>query len=233
MAECIGGYPNFHNECFLYKCIYFIFPLLVKRCMCQCSIKNYCTVVFPQSMSISGFYHQAKIWLKSRMLRYACRVLSPLRNTHDAPHGHYVKTWRHPQNRKYIAYRSAVVTYYEDVTTKLLTCRACMSGVSLASYEELATSYALATRCLGYMHVAADPVPLIRVMEMWSFVLRQHPTARMSLYLSICSVSCCWSGRQRKLRKPYNIIEIQAFQSRAESTNAMANRDGVTLVTRT
>jgi len=39
---------------------------------------------------------------------YACGVLSPVRNTHDAPYYHYVKTWRHLQNRKYITYRNAV-----------------------------------------------------------------------------------------------------------------------------
>jgi len=37
----------------------------------------------------------------------ACRVLSPLRNTHEAPKGHYVKTWRHPQNWQYITYCNA------------------------------------------------------------------------------------------------------------------------------
>jgi len=41
---------------------------------------------------------------------YARRVLSPLRNTHDAPQDHHVKTWRHPQNQKYMTYHDAVTS---------------------------------------------------------------------------------------------------------------------------
>jgi len=38
----------------------------------------------------------------------AFHVSSPIRNAHDTLWGQYVKTWRHPQNRKYMTYRNAV-----------------------------------------------------------------------------------------------------------------------------
>ena len=47
----------------------------------------------------------SKIWLY--LVCYACCIPLPLRNTHDAPWGHLVETWRHSQNRKYITYRNA------------------------------------------------------------------------------------------------------------------------------
>jgi len=36
-----------------------------------------------------------------------CLLYSIAASTHDAPYGRYVKTPRHPQNRKYITYRHA------------------------------------------------------------------------------------------------------------------------------
>jgi len=52
------------------------------------------------------FIIESRIWsICRRLLCVSCSVAA--RNTHNAPYGHYVKTWRHPQNRKYITYRNA------------------------------------------------------------------------------------------------------------------------------
>ena len=54
----------------------------------------------------AGLYCWAKFGLNLDC--YACRVLSPLIGIHTTRHrAHYVKTWRHPQNRKYITYCDA------------------------------------------------------------------------------------------------------------------------------
>jgi len=62
-------------------------------CMCEWGL----------TMSIlASFYHWAKFdW---NLGCYACHIPSPIRNWLHF-YGHYVKTWHHPQNRKYITYR--------------------------------------------------------------------------------------------------------------------------------
>jgi len=46
-------------------------------------------------------------YLLNKNHQHLCRVLSPFRNARDAPRNNHMKTWQHPQNRKYIMYRNA------------------------------------------------------------------------------------------------------------------------------
>jgi len=48
----------------------------------------------------------SKIWLKSRLLCLSCSIASNEYTQHAT--GHQMKTWRHPQNWKYMTYRNAV-----------------------------------------------------------------------------------------------------------------------------
>ena len=62
-----------------------------------------------QDEHLQVFCHRAKFgWYHTC---YACHVLSPFRNTHDAPHGYYVKIWHHPQNWKYLTLHTLLQKY--------------------------------------------------------------------------------------------------------------------------
>jgi len=50
----------------------------------------------------------SKIWLESRLLCMPCSIAAQEYTWHAQ--GHYVKIWRHPQNRMYITYRNAKAT---------------------------------------------------------------------------------------------------------------------------
>jgi len=68
----------------------------------------------------------------------ACRVLSPLIGIHMTRH--LVKTWRHPQNRKYITYRNAVMRRRTEprsqaTRTKIGEVRSCGSRVMWADRQ--------------------------------------------------------------------------------------------------
>ena len=59
----------------------------------------------PAPLDSFGLYRWAKFgW---NLCCYGCFVLSLFNNTHNAPQNRYMKTWRHPQNRKYITYLNA------------------------------------------------------------------------------------------------------------------------------
>jgi len=61
--------------------------------------------LLPTPLDFFGLYPWAKFgW---NLCCYGCFVLSLFNNTHNAPQNRYMKTWRHPQNRKYITYLNA------------------------------------------------------------------------------------------------------------------------------
>jgi len=135
-------------------------------------------------MSTSGLCRRAEF--RWNLGCYACRVLSPSRNTHGAPYCCYVK--RHPQNRKHATYRNAVT---EGKASHGLH-RQCAQEIWKWSSTMWFSSYAR-----GQTDIQRDILVSHRTAS-------QHtgPTSRQEC-------SCCWTRvAQPRFRRNFILIDI-------------------------